>query len=125
VSTDDQRTVRAILRVEAAAVTVGAAMLAWHLGPPWWLAVVVLAAPDLSLAAYALGPRVGAAVYNAAHSYVGPALLALAWFLADSATAAAIAALWALHVAADRTLGFGLKYPTAFGDTHLGRIGRS
>jgi hypothetical protein len=25
----------------------------------------------------------------------------------------------------DRTSGFGLKYPTAFGDTHLGRIGRN
>ena len=24
----------------------------------------------------------------------------------------------------DRALGYGLKFPTAFGDTHLGRIGR-
>lgn len=116
--------VRSILRVEGAAVAVGAAMLAWHLGPPWWLAVLVLAAPDLSLAAYALGPRVGAVAYNAAHSYVGPALLAAAWLLAGNPTAAAVAALWALHIGADRALGYGLKYPTAFGETHLGRIGR-
>ena len=35
-----------------------------------------------------------------------------------------VGALWALHIGADRALGFGLKYPTGFGDTHLGRIGR-
>ena len=28
------------------------------------------------------------------------------------------------HVGMDRALGYGLKRPTGFGDTHLGRIGR-
>jgi len=28
------------------------------------------------------------------------------------------------HVGMDRGFGYGLKYPTAFQDTHLGRIGR-
>ncbi len=33
---------------------------------------------------------------------------------------------WVLvaHVGGDRLAGYGLKYPTAFGDTHLGWIGR-
>jgi hypothetical protein len=26
------------------------------------------------------------------------------------------------HIGMDRTIGYGLKYPTAFGDTHLGRV---
>jgi hypothetical protein len=34
------------------------------------------------------------------------------------------AAIWIAHVGFDRMLGHGLKYETAFGDTHLGRIGR-
>ena len=29
-----------------------------------------------------------------------------------------------LHIGVDRALGYGLKYPTAFADTHLGRVGR-
>jgi hypothetical protein len=29
------------------------------------------------------------------------------------------------HIGFDRALGFGLKLPTSFRDTHLGRIGRS
>ena len=37
------------------------AFIAWDLGTPWWLAVIVLVAPDLSIAGYAFGPRVGAA----------------------------------------------------------------
>ncbi len=28
------------------------------------------------------------------------------------------------HVGMDRAFGYGLKYPTSFQDTHLGRIGR-
>jgi hypothetical protein len=28
------------------------------------------------------------------------------------------------HVGMDRALGYGLKLPSAFQDTHLGRIGR-
>lgn len=115
---------RALLRAEGAAVAVGAAVLAWHLGPPWWLAVIVLAAPDLALAAYALGPRVGAVAYNAAHSYLGPALMAGFWVVTGSGAAAEVAALWALHIGADRALGYGMKYATRFGDTHLGRVGR-
>jgi Domain of unknown function (DUF4260) len=27
------------------------------------------------------------------------------------------------HIGLDRMLGYGLKYGTAFGDTHLGRVG--
>ena len=32
--------------------------------------------------------------------------------------------IWLAHVGVDRALGYGLKYGTGFGDTHLGRIGR-
>jgi hypothetical protein len=32
-----------------------------------------------------------------------------------------VAAIWAAHVGFDRLLGYGLKYGTSFGDTHLGR----
>ena len=34
------------------------------------------------------------------------------------------ALIWAAHIGFDRALGYGLKYPTSFGETHLGRIGR-
>ena len=33
--------------------------------------------------------------------------------------------IWIAHVGFDRALGYGLKYASGFGDTHLGRIGRA
>jgi hypothetical protein len=33
-----------------------------------------------------------------------------------------IALIWAAHIGVDRLLGYGLKYPTAFRDTHLRRV---
>ena len=36
----------------------------------------------------------------------------------------ALALILLAHIAADRALGYGLKYATGFKDTHLGQIGR-
>jgi hypothetical protein len=30
--------------------------------------------------------------------------------------------VWFAHIGMDGLAGYGLKYPTAFGDTHLGRV---
>jgi hypothetical protein len=32
--------------------------------------------------------------------------------------------VYAAHVGFDRALSYGLEHATAFGDTHLGRVGR-
>lgn len=113
-----------LLRAEAAVVAVVAAVLLWRLGPPWWLFLLALAAPDLALAGRVLGTRKGALIYNAAHTYLGPALVAAVWLATRSDAAAAIALAWVLHIAVDRALGFGLKDPDRAGMTHLGPAGR-
>jgi hypothetical protein len=35
-----------------------------------------------------------------------------------------IAMIWLAHIGFDRALGYGLKYTSGFGFTHLGRIGK-
>lgn len=72
---------------------------------------------------YLSGPRWGASVYNLAHSYVGPALLALCPLAIGGDWALLSAAIWVAHIGLDRMLGFGLKYGSAFADSHLGRVG--
>lgn len=52
-------------------------------GPLWLLAVLALA-PDLSMAAYAAGPRVGSVGYNAVHTYTGPLALGAAGLSTDA-----------------------------------------
>ena len=42
--------------------------------------------------------------------------------MADSETAAKVALIWLAHIGMDRLLGYGLKYPSAFKDTHLQRV---
>lgn len=91
-------------------------------GHPLWLLLLLLA-PDLSMVGYLSGPRVGAITYNAVHNLVvALAVLGIGWFVPVAPRALAGAILLA-HVGMDRSLGYGLKLPTDFRDTHLGRIG--
>ncbi len=114
--------VRGWLRLEGLAVLLLAVVAYARADHSWLLFAILILAPDLSFLAYAAGPRVGAAVYNALHSYIGPALLAVV--LVAIEWPLAVPLIWAAHIGVDRALGYGLKYPTAFSDTHLGRIGR-
>lgn len=116
-------TPRLLLRLEGGALFILGVLLFWRTGMPWWLFPVLFFAPDLSFAVYLAGPRLGALAYNAVHVTLGPILLWLAGTLFDQQLAVALAAIWAGHVGLDRALGYGLKYPTAFTDTHLGPIG--
>ena len=115
--------VRGWLRLEGLAVAAVGAYLYARGGHSWLLFAALCLAPDLSFAAYLGGPRVGALAYNVLHSYVGP--LALGALSLAAGWSPAIALIWATHIGFDRLLGYGLKYPAAFGDTHLGVIGRA
>ncbi len=70
------------------------------------------------------GPRTGAIVYNAAHSYMAPMALMTAGFALSSPLTLSIAMIWLAHIGIDRALGYGLKYVAGFAFTHLGRIGK-
>jgi len=91
----------------------------------WWLYALLFFSPDLSFAGYMAGPRTGAAIYNAAHTILGPAILLGAGLMLNAPLFLGTAAIWVAHIGFDRMLGYGLKYATAFSDTHLGRIGRN
>ena len=112
---------RILLRGEGLLVLVGALIAYGHLGGGWGLFAALFLVPDLSMLGYLAGPRAGAIAYNAAHSYLAPGALAIAapWI----PTLAPFAVIWIAHIGMDRMLGYGLKYATAFGDTHLGRVG--
>ena len=92
-------------------------------GGAWLLFLVLLLAPDLSMAGYLANRRVGATTYDSAHTVAVPgALLAAAWYAAWP-PGVGLALIWLAHIGADRALGFGLKYPGAsFSETHLQRV---
>lgn len=84
----------------------------------WGLFALLLLVPDLSMLGYLLNARAGAQAYNAVHTYTGPLLLAL-YSVAARPAVLPFALIWLAHIGMDRMLGYGLKYPTHFKDTHL------
>jgi hypothetical protein len=114
---------RLLLRLEGAALALGAVYLYHHIGANWWWFAALILVPDVSFAAYFLGTRPGAIVYNAMHVLFVPVALAIAGFLLPSFDLIWIALIWAAHIGIDRALGFGLKYGAGASFTHLGRIG--
>jgi hypothetical protein len=117
-----ERLPRSLLRLEGVAVAVAALVVYFWAGHPWWLILVLALVPDLAMAAYAAGPRMGAAVYDMVHTYVVPVGLGAVGVVADSDAAVAVALIWLTHIGVDRAIGYGLKYPSGFKDTHLQRV---
>lgn len=103
-----------------AALSLGIAAYAW-LGQSWLVFALLCLAPDLTMLGYVRSPRLGALTYNLGHTYVMPAVLGLVM----GPLAYGLAAIWVAHIGFDRLLGYGLKRPGGFEDTHLGPIGRA
>ena len=111
-----------LLRAEGFALFLAATTIYWREDHSWILYLVLFLAPDLSMLGYLAGPRAGAYVYNMAHATVLPITLGLYGYLNDAPVAMAVALIWLAHIGFDRVLGYGLKYPTAFRDTHIARV---
>lgn len=91
----------------------------------WGWYTLLFFAPDLSMIGYLMKPRLGSWTYNLIHHkglavalYVLGSLLTIPWLMFAGT-------LLFGHSSFDRVLGYGLKYPDAFRNTHLGVIGRS
>lgn len=111
-----------LLRIEGLALLAAAVGGYVWLHGPWWLFAALALAPDLAALGYLLGPRPGSAIYNAVHITLLPGALLAAGLLSGSDSLALVALVWLAHIGVDRLAGFGLKYPTAFQDTHLNRV---
>ena len=118
------RPVTLLLRAEGLAVLLLALVVYWQLGGNWWVFALLILAPDLAALGYLGGSRLGAALYNAVHNYALPLSLGLMFYFAAPSLVPFVA-IWVAHIGADRLLGYGLKYPDSFGQTHLGPIGKA
>lgn len=110
-----------LLRLEGLALLVASVALYAHLGHGWWWFAAFVLAPDLGLLGYLAGSRVGAATYNLTHAAVLPALLGAYGVISGTDPVTAASLIWLAHVGVDRAVGYGLKYPVAFRETHLQR----
>ena len=109
-------------RLESAAIAFLLLSVYWAFEMNWIWLIVFLLIPDISMVGYLKNARVGAIMYNLGHSYLVPVLLWFLSFYLASDFLIILAVAWALHIAADRMFGFGLKLPTGFRETHLGKL---
>jgi Domain of unknown function (DUF4260) len=111
------------LRLEGAVLLAGSLTAYSATGQPWWFVPLALLVPDVFMAGYLRGSRLGAQLYNLAHSTALPAaMIGLGWWQGQHLVLA-LGLIWLAHVGVDRLLGYGLKYDDHFQHTHLGHLG--
>ncbi|HEX3374051.1 MAG TPA: DUF4260 domain-containing protein [Edaphobacter sp.] len=108
-----------LLRTEEAALLILILFTYQHLNYSWLLFALLFLTPDLFMLGYLLNTRIGAATYNLVHTLTLPLALLILSYLQHWRLVTSIALIWTAHLAFDRLLGYGLKYPTYFKDTHL------
>jgi hypothetical protein len=111
-----------LLRLEETCILIAACLLYHHFHFGWLLFAVLFFTPDLFMLGFLVNPRAGASLYNLGHTLTIPIPLFLVACATHHPLAMAIALIWISHIAFDRMLGYGLKYPTFFKDTHLQHI---
>lgn len=115
--------VKSLLHFEGAAVFAATLWLYFVEFDFRWLPFALLIlSPDLGAIGFVKSTRAGAIAYNLTHTYVLAVVLATAGVVADSSVLLGLGLISAAHIGMDRMLGYGLKFPTTFKDTHLQRL---
>ncbi len=112
---------RTLLNLEGLATFIASIALYNFIGGNWWLFIALLFTPDLVFIIYMLDKGIGTIAYNLAHTYSFPITLGVISLLMGWQFGILLAVIWFAHIGMDRTIGYGLKYPSAFKDTHLQR----
>jgi hypothetical protein len=110
-----------LLRLEALFVLCAALLCYSVLHGSWLLFAVLFFVPDLPLLGYVakINGRAAAMLYNFTHCYAVPSALGLIVWNLHAVRGEQLAAIWIAHIAFDRTVGAGLKYPQVFRPTHI------
>ena len=111
-----------MLRLEGAVLLSAALFAYYQLGFSWLVFVLLLLWPDLAFIFYAVDKRMGIIVYNLFHTITFPVILIGISFIMSWPIGLQFALIWLAHIGLDRLVGYGLKYPGEFKDTHLSRI---
>ncbi len=111
-----------LVRVEGLVALVLAVGMYSARGSNWVLFAALFLGPDASMLGHLAGPRAGAAAYNLVHTYVLAGLIGGIGIATGHELLVSCALILAAHIGIDRLLGFGLKYPSGFNDTHLQRV---
>lgn len=111
-----------LLRLEELTLFLASIYLFSLLGYPWWIFLILLLLPDIGMIGYAINPRIGAITYNLFHHKSVGIITGGLGIIFKSPVLLLIGIVLFAHACMDRMLGYGLKYPDSFWNTHLGTI---
>jgi hypothetical protein len=114
-----------LLRAEEALLVILPLYVAHDLPMSGWWFLGLFLAPDIGIAGYLAGPRVGAWTYNALHHRGVGVSLFFAGLHLHAPWVQLAGLIIVSHSSFDRVFGYGLKYEDSFAHTHLGTIGRA
>ncbi|MBN8208135.1 DUF4260 domain-containing protein [Bacillus sp. NTK071] len=110
---------KSILHIEGLIVLLVSVYFYAHLDASWWLFFLCLLVPDISMLGYIFNNATGSIIYNIGHTYIIPLLLVILSLILKQDLMMILSLIWIAHIGMDRTIGYGLKYPNNFKDTHL------
>lgn len=88
----------------------------------WLIFLLLLFTPDISLIGYLKNKKIGSIVYNLVHNYILAIVLVILGNVTPNDWMITLGIILFAHVSLDRMLGFGLKYPSDFKNTHIQKI---
>jgi len=110
---------KTLIKLEGFIVLASASYFYFSHGYHWGMFLLLLLAPDVFMIGYAGNNKIGAYLYNFAHTYTTPLVILLAGNLMSVNSLMMISIIWIAHIGMDRMLGYGLKYPSGFKNTHI------
>lgn len=88
----------------------------------WLWFILLFFSPDLSMLGYLINNKIGSICYNLFHTYILAIILLMSGFIWSIDLLLALGLILSAHIAMDRSIGYGLKYPSHFKDTHLHKV---
>jgi hypothetical protein len=111
-----------LLHIEGLVVFITSLYFYDQVGVSWWVFFLFLLVPDLSMLGYIVNNKIGSKIYNIFHTYILPLLFIILSMILEQNLMLALSITWIAHIGMDRTIGYGLKYPSNFKDTHLQKV---
>ncbi|MCA0445663.1 MAG: DUF4260 domain-containing protein [Bacteroidetes bacterium] len=114
-----------LLRLEELGKFILALIFWFYSGLSFWIFMIFLFLPDISLTGYFFGKRAGLIAYNCCHHQGLAIITGITGHFLGLSLIVEISIILLAHSSMDRILGYGLKYSDHFGHTHLGWIGKN
>lgn len=114
--------VKKVIHIEYGAAFILLLFIYSHLEFSLWLFFLLLFVPDVTMIGYFINAKVGATLYNIGHNLILPIFCCGLSLSLSNKIGLLLTLIWLAHIAMDRCLGYGLKYPHAFKETHMQKI---